>query len=85
MAWALCKAGRQKEALEWHKNILAVTPTNSEALSDYGWTLVELKQFEEAKVILEKAVQFAAPGYVQPANNLKRLRQLQQAASGKKS
>lgn len=84
MAWALCKAGRQTEALEWHKKIMAVTPTNSEALSDYGWTLVELNRFEEAKVILEKAVQFAAPGYVQPANNLKRLGQLQQAGSGKK-
>jgi tetratricopeptide (TPR) repeat protein len=84
MAWALCKAGKQAEALQWYDKILSITPNDSPALSDYGWTLVELNRFDEAKVILEKAVQFASPDYVQPANNLNRLRHLQQAHLGKK-
>ncbi len=76
LGWALCRAGRQVEALPWLEKALAKAPQESSLLNDYGWALTELGRFDEAQPILEKAVRFAPPGYVLPSNNLKRLRQL---------
>ena len=80
LGWALCRAGKQSEALPWLERAVANDPSNSSVLSDYGWGLVELGRFDEAEKVLEKAVQLAPAAYDLPANNLKRLRQLRQKA-----
>ena len=87
MSWALCRAGKQAQALPWMEKALANTPENSSVLNDYGWALTELRRFEEAEPILEKAVQLALPGDTLPSNNLERMRQLraQSGQSGKAS
>jgi tetratricopeptide (TPR) repeat protein len=80
MGWALCRAGKQNEALPWLERAVANDPNNSVVLSDYGWGLTELGRFDEAEKALKKAVQLAPADYDLPANNLKRLRQLRQKA-----
>jgi Flp pilus assembly protein TadD len=80
MGWALCRAGKQSEAMPWLEKAVANDPDNCSVLNDYGWGLAELGRFEEAQKALEKAVQFAAADYDLPANNLERLRQLRQKA-----
>ena len=80
MGWALCRAGKQNEALPWLERAVANDPNNSSVLNDYGWGLAELGRFDEAEKALEKAVQLAPADYDLPANNLKRLRQLRQEA-----
>ena len=79
MAWALCRAGRQTDALPWFQKATANAPQDSAVLSDCGWALVELGRFEEAQTILEAAVRLAPTGYHMPANNLARLRQLRKS------
>src|ERR1035437_784233 len=37
MGWALCRAGKQSEALPWLGRAVANDPSNSSVLSDYGW------------------------------------------------
>jgi len=78
--WALCRAGKQSEALPWLEKAVANTPNDSPVLSDYGWALVELGRFDQAEKVLAKAVQLAPADYKRPANNLQRLRQLRQQA-----
>ena len=80
LGWALCRAGKQSEALPWLERAVANDPNNSVVLSDYGWGLTELGRFDEAENVLAKAVQLAPAGYDLPANNLERLRQLRQKA-----
>lgn len=80
LGWALCRAGKQNEALPWLERAVANDPNNSSVLSDYGWGLTELGRFDEAQKALEKAVQLAPVAYNLPANNLKRLRQLRKKA-----
>jgi len=80
IGWALCRAGKQNEALPWLERAVAKDPNNSSGLSDYGWGLTELGRFDEAQKALEKAVQLAPAAYNLPANNLKRLRQLRKKA-----
>ena len=80
IGWALCRAGKQNEALPWLERAVADAPNDSLVLNDYGWGLAELGRFDEAQKALEKAVQFAPAGYVLPVNNLERLRQLRQKA-----
>jgi Flp pilus assembly protein TadD len=76
MGWALCRAGKQSEALPWLERAVANDPSNCSVLNDYGWGLTELGRFAEA----EKAVQLAPAAYDLPANNLERLRQLRREA-----
>lgn len=80
IGWALCRAGKQNEALPWLERAVANNPNNYLVLNDYGWGLTELGRFDEAEKALEKAVQFAPAAYDLPANNLERLRQLRQEA-----
>jgi tetratricopeptide (TPR) repeat protein len=80
LGWALCRAGKQDEALPWLERAVTNAPNNSSVLNDYGWGLAELGRFDEAQKILEKAVQLAPAAYDLPANNLKRLRQLRKSA-----
>ena len=80
MGWALCRAGKQSEAMPWLEKAVANDPDNCSVLNDYGWGLAELGRFEEAQKALEKAVQLAAADYDLPANNLERVRQLRQKA-----
>ena len=80
MGWALCRAGRQSEALPWLERAVANDPDNCSVLNDYGWGLTELGRFDEAEKALAKAVQLAAADYHLPVNNLERLRQLRQKA-----
>ena len=79
LGWALCRAGKQDEALPWLERAVANAPNNCCVLNDYGWGLAELGRFEEAQKALEKAIQLAPADYKLPANNLKRLRQLRKA------
>jgi Flp pilus assembly protein TadD len=76
--WALCRAGKQSEALPWLERAVANDPDNYSVLNDYGWGLTELGRFDEAEKALKKAVQLAPADYNLPANNLKRLGQLRQ-------
>ncbi len=78
LGWALCRAGKQAEALPWLKKAVAQAPNASSVLNDYGWALTELGQVEEAEPAVEKAVQLAPPGDELPLNNLARMRQLRQ-------
>jgi tetratricopeptide (TPR) repeat protein len=78
MGWALCRAGKQGEALPWMEQAVANAPDDSAALSDYGWALTELGRFDEAQPILEKAARLAPSDGDLPANNLARLRQLRE-------
>jgi Tfp pilus assembly protein PilF len=80
LGWALCRAGKQSEALPWLERAVANDPNNCSVLNDYGWGLTELGRFDEAEKVLEKAVQLAPADYDVPANNLKRLQQLRQKA-----
>jgi len=80
MGWALCRAGKQSEALPWLERAVANDPNNCSVLNDYGWGLTELGRFDEAEKALEKAVQLAPAAYDLPANNLERLRQLRREA-----
>jgi tetratricopeptide (TPR) repeat protein len=80
IGWALCRAGKQNEALPWLERAVANDPNNYLVLNDYGWGLAELGRFDEAEKTLEKAVQFAPAAYDLPVNNLERLRQLRQKA-----
>ena len=80
LGWALCRAGKQSEALPWLEKAVANDPDNSVVLNDYGWGLTELGRFDEAETALAKAVQFAPADYDLPVNNLERLRQLRQKA-----
>jgi tetratricopeptide (TPR) repeat protein len=80
MGWALCRAGKQSEALPWLELAVANAPNNCSVLNDYGWGLTELGRFDEAEKVLEKAVQLAPTAYDLPANNLERLRQLRRKA-----
>ena len=80
IGWALCRAGKQNEALPWLERAVANNPNNYLVLNDYGWGLTELGRFDEAEKALEKAVQLAPADYDLPANNLERLRQLRQKA-----
>ena len=80
LGWALCRAGKQSEALPWLERAVANDPTNCSVLNNYGWGLTELGRFDDAEKVLKKAVQLAPAAYDLPANNLKRLRQLRQKA-----
>jgi tetratricopeptide (TPR) repeat protein len=80
LGWALCRAGKQDEALPWLERAVANAPNNYSVLNDYGWGLAELGRFDEAQKALEKAIQLAPAAYDLPANNLKRLRQLRKSA-----
>jgi tetratricopeptide (TPR) repeat protein len=59
MGWALCRAGKQSEALPWLEKAVVNDPDNCSVLNDYGWGLAELGRFDEAEKALKKAVQFA--------------------------
>jgi len=83
LGWALCRAGKQAEALPWLKKAVAKAPAESSVLNDYGWALAELGRFEEAEPALEKAVQLAPPGDELPLNNLARIRRLRQQSGHK--
>ena len=48
LGWALCRAGKQSEALPWLEKAVANDPDNCSVLSDYGWGLTELGRFDEA-------------------------------------
>jgi tetratricopeptide (TPR) repeat protein len=78
--WALCRAGKQNEALPWLEKAVANAPNDCSVLNDLGWGLAELGRFDEAEKVLEKAVQLAPDDYHLPLNNLKRMRQLRQKA-----
>jgi tetratricopeptide (TPR) repeat protein len=80
LGWALCRAGKQDEALPWLESAVAKAPNNYSVLNDYGWGLAELGRFDEAQKALEKAIQLAPAAYKLPVNNLKRLRQLRKSA-----
>jgi tetratricopeptide (TPR) repeat protein len=80
IGWALCRAGKQNEALPWLERAVANDPNNYLVLNDYGWGLAELGRFDEAQKALEKAVQLAPAGHDLPVNNLQRLQQLRQEA-----
>jgi len=84
LGWALCRAGKQQEALPWLERAVANAPNNYSVLNDYGWGLAELGRFDEAQKALEKAVQLAPATYDLPANNLKRLQQLRENAQPRK-
>ena len=84
LGWALCRAGKQQEALPWLERAVANAPDNYSVLNDYGWGLAELGRFDEAQKALEKAVQLAPATYDLPANNLKRLQQLRENAQPRK-
>ncbi len=76
IGWALCRLGRQAEALPWLWRAVVASPENSTMLSDYGWALAELGRYDEAQEILEKAVRLAPAVDDLPANNLARVHQL---------
>ena len=80
IGWALCRAGKQSEAMPWLEKAVANDPNNSTVLSDYGWALAESGRFDEAEKVLAKAIRLAPAGYHLPANNLKRLKQLRRKA-----
>jgi tetratricopeptide (TPR) repeat protein len=80
LGWALCRVGKQDEALPWLESAVAKAPNNYSVLNDYGWGLAELGRFDEAQKALEKAIQLAPAAYKLPVNNLKRLRQLRKSA-----
>jgi Flp pilus assembly protein TadD len=84
LGWALCRAGKQQEALPWLERAVANAPKNYSVLNDYGWGLAELGRFDEAQKALEKAVQLAPAAYDLPAKNLKRLQQLRENAQPRK-
>jgi tetratricopeptide (TPR) repeat protein len=37
LGWALCRAGKQQEALPWLERAVAIAPDNYSVLNDYGW------------------------------------------------
>jgi len=76
LGWALCRAGKQAEALPWLARAVANSPKDSLVLNDYGWALTELGRFDEAQPILETAVRLAPAGDDLPANNLARMLRL---------
>ncbi|MGO8696643.1 MAG: tetratricopeptide repeat protein [Limisphaerales bacterium] len=80
LGWALCRAGKQEEALPWLERAVTNAPHDYSVLNDYGWGLAELGRYDEARKALEKAVQLAPVAYDLPANNLKRLQQLRENA-----
>ena len=81
LGWALCRAGRNQEALPWLERAVANAPNNYSVLNDYGWGLAELGRFDEAQSVLEKAVRLAPADYSLPANNLKRLQQMRKKSA----
>jgi Flp pilus assembly protein TadD len=85
LGWALCRAGKNQEALPWLERAVANDPNNCSVLNDYGWGLAELGRFDKAQKVLEKAVRLAPAAYDLPANNLERLQQLRKNARPQKA
>ncbi|QDU08620.1 HEAT repeat domain-containing protein [Gimesia aquarii] len=50
------RLGDREKALEYFKKGQELTPENPELLSDYGYALYKMKQYEEAEGILKKSV-----------------------------
>jgi Flp pilus assembly protein TadD len=85
LGWALCRAGKNQEALPWLERAVANDPNNCSVLNDYGWGLAELGRFDKVQKVLEKAVRLVPAAYDLPANNLERLQQLRKNARPQKA
>ena len=73
LSYCLGKAGQLDEAVATARQALALNEDDSHVLNDLGWTLVLAEQYDEARLVLERAVSLAPEGYDLPRNNLKEL------------
>lgn len=73
LSYCFGKIKNFKKAIEHARHAVKIEPDNYKYLSDLGWSLVEAKDFEEAKTVLEKAVSLSPPDYELARGNLKEL------------
>jgi len=73
LSYCFEKLGELDKAVDCAHKAVELEPDNCYLLSDLGWSLVEVKSYEEAKKVLEKAVELSPSDYEMAKNNLKEL------------
>lgn len=73
LGYCFGKLGRREEAIEQARHSVRLEPDNHEYLTDLGWSLIEANYFEEAKAVLEQAVEISPSNYKLAKDNLKEL------------
>jgi tetratricopeptide (TPR) repeat protein len=73
LGYCVGKQGHLEQALEYERRAVALEPENYRFLNDLGWSLVELKRYDEAESVLGKAVALSPPDYERARVNLKEL------------
>ena len=70
------RSGRKDEAVVHARRAVELESDNYRHLSDLGWSLIEAGDYDEAKMVLERAVALAPPDYQLAKGNLDYLQTL---------
>jgi len=73
------KLGDLEAGVRHARRAVELAPNSHEHLTDLGWALVEIKSYEEAGQVLEKAVALAPSSYELTRNNLQECRRRREA------
>ena len=73
LGYCFGKLGRRGEAVEQARHSVRLEPDNHVYLTDLGWSLIEANYFEEAKAVLEHAIELSPPDYKLAKGNLTEL------------
>jgi len=74
LSYCYGKQGQFEEAIEHARCTVELEPDNHAYRADFGWTLIEAKQYKEAQTVLEQAVAMSPPDYTLARGNLEELR-----------
>jgi tetratricopeptide (TPR) repeat protein len=70
VSYCLGRLGRKEDAISVARRTVELDRRNHIHLTDLGWILVENGQYEEARVVLRRAIALAPPDYALARNNL---------------
>ena len=74
------KNGRMEEAVTHARRALDLEPENAYFLNDLGYSLIEVRQFDEAEQVLRRAIERAPADYTLPAGNMEYLEELRKTS-----